>query len=216
MAKPSKFFGSYCAECQYIREHDHAFVQSISYSDYTTLTLLAVGVEDEVIDDGIFDDSVDDSDQSLTKGAVALMRKNLPKYVVKSFITAGYDTHEVIAELKTDDEPGHSLDEIESYINKACVGESRFHREGVSSTLCKIPPAHGRRITKFVKEVVQPMLAERKSQKRRLMKNDALENNTCKRKKHRSLSSTSSSSDLPSDEVSCQDWLVLQSLFDSK
>ena len=85
--------------------------------NYTTLPLLTVGMEDEVKDDGIIDDSVDDSDESLTKEAVTLMHKNLPEYVVNSFITAGYDTLEVIAELKTDEEPGNSLDEIESYIN---------------------------------------------------------------------------------------------------
>ena len=44
-------------------------------------------MEDEVKDYGIIDDSVDDSNESLTKGAVALIPKNLQKYVVNSFIT---------------------------------------------------------------------------------------------------------------------------------
>ena len=82
--------------------------------------------------------------------------------------------------------------------------------------LFKIPPGHRCRIAKFVKDILQPMLAQRKTSKRHLMKSDAFENSMCKRKKHTSLSSTSSNSDIISDEVFCHDLVVLQSLFDSK
>ena len=57
-------------------------------------------MEDEVKDHVIIDDSVDDSDECLTNKAVALMCKKLPESVVNSFITAGCDILEVIAELK--------------------------------------------------------------------------------------------------------------------
>ena len=109
---------------------------------YTTLPLLAVGMEDEVKDDVNVDNSVDDSDETLTKEAVTPLRKKLLEYIVNSFITAGYDTFEVIAELKTEEESGNSIAETESYINKECAGDSRFHREGASSTLFKNPPRH--------------------------------------------------------------------------
>ena len=151
MAKPSKFFSSYFAEYQYARLSTTLLqiLTILSYARFHTLiytTLLAVGMENEVKDDVNIDDLVDDSDEGITKEAVALMRKKLPEYVVNSFITARYDKLEVIAGLKTKEEPGNSLDEIESYINKECAGDSRFHREGASSMLFKIPPGHRHQI----------------------------------------------------------------------
>ena len=78
MAKPSKFFSSYFVEYQYARLSNTRLqlLTILSYARfhtliYTTLPLLAVGMEDEVKDDVNIDQSLDDSDESLTKEAVA-------------------------------------------------------------------------------------------------------------------------------------------------
>ena len=55
--------------------------------------------------------------KSLTEEAMKVMNQRLPEYVVNCFISAGFDTLAVIADMDTTSQPGNSLQAIEEYIS---------------------------------------------------------------------------------------------------
>ena len=89
---------------------------------------------------------------SLTKEALQLMKQRLPQYVVDSFVSAGFDTLGVIADMDTSDKPGNSLQAIEEFINSEHPNDVRFTR---GTGTFKFPPGHRHTIARFVREVRQ-------------------------------------------------------------
>ena len=99
---------------------------------------------------------------------LALMEKSLPAYAMKCFIYAGYDTSNVVAQMKTIGTDS-SLDEIESFILKhysdddLCFPPTIVKSEGrddsspaLPSAKCRpfvFPPGHRIRIIDFINSV---------------------------------------------------------------
>ena len=52
--------------------------------------------------------------------ALAMMKDNLPDYIVESFIEAGFDTLDVIAEIDTEN-TNSTLEEIEQFITREFI-----------------------------------------------------------------------------------------------
>ena len=75
--------------------------------------------------------------------AVMAMKETLPKYVMDSFIAAGFDTLEVISEIDTTSEYG--LQEIEQFITDEHKEDDRF-KSGINvSGHFRFLPGHRRR-----------------------------------------------------------------------
>ena len=103
-------------------------------------------VEAPSLQEGCLDDFM------LTSEACALMKQNLPSYVVNSFIATGYDTLDVIAEMNDE-----ALAEIEEIMNNEYSGDACFRNQSSQSSssagVFKFQPGHRKRIKKFVEEV---------------------------------------------------------------
>ena len=53
----------------------------------------------------------------LTEEATKLMKQRLPEHVVNCFLSIGYGTLAVIAEMHTSSEPGNSLQAMEKFVS---------------------------------------------------------------------------------------------------
>ena len=81
------------------------------------------------------------------------MKEKLPKYVVDSFIAAGFDTLKVISEIDTSTD--NDLLEIEQFITVECKEDTRF-KPGFSITgHFKFLPGHRRRVNSFINGLKQ-------------------------------------------------------------
>ena len=101
------------------------------------------------------------------------MRDNLPPYIVRCFLAAGFDTTEVISSMDTSEDTGNSISAIESFITKYYPGHKDFcctpaHAPGVQQPFV-FPPGHRIRITNFISEVKRKYHAPRS--KRKLLPN---------------------------------------------
>ena len=84
--------------------------------------------------------------------ALAMMKDNLPDYIVESFIEAGFDTLDVIAEIDTEN-TNSTLVEIEQFITREFKEDVRFQC-GISVTgHFKFLPGHRRQVNNFIKKV---------------------------------------------------------------
>ena len=85
--------------------------------------------------------------------ALAMMKDNLPGYIVESFIEAGFDTLDVTAEIDTENTIS-TLEEIEQFITREFKENVRFQL-GISVTgYFKFLPGHRRQVNNFIKEEV--------------------------------------------------------------
>ena len=66
------------------------------------------------------------SDNALTNEAYLFMKKMLPSYIVNCFMTTGYDTLDVLAEINDE-----SLAEIEEIVNNEYPNESCFRHQPI-------------------------------------------------------------------------------------
>ena len=101
------------------------------------------------------------------------MRDNLPPYIVRCFLTAGFDTTEVISSMDTSEDTGNSISAIESFIMKYYPGHKDLcctpaPAPGVQQPFV-FPPGHRIRITNFISEVKRKYHAPRS--KRKLLPN---------------------------------------------
>ena len=55
---------------------------------------------------------------------IGLMKQNLPEYVAKCLISAGYDEIEVLSTMGTSEKQGNSIEKIESFIEKRYADSS--------------------------------------------------------------------------------------------
>ena len=62
------------------------------------------------------DSSASAGDSKLTDEALHLMTSKLPKYAVNCFLSAVFDTLEVISHMDVSNNAGNSIEEIEEYI----------------------------------------------------------------------------------------------------
>ena len=86
------------------------------------------------------------------------MKEELPAYVVKCFIAAGFDTLEVIAKMNISNKPGNSIELIEQFISDEYPNNPEYMRSK------KFPPGHRIRIQDFVnkvKHLMKPQLGKR-------------------------------------------------------
>ena len=86
--------------------------------------------------------------------ALAMMKDILPDYIVESFIEAGFDILDVIAEIDTEN-TNFTLEEIEQFITREFMQDACFQR-GVSVTVTghfKFLPGHRRQVNNFIKKV---------------------------------------------------------------
>ncbi|MDA8002571.1 MAG: hypothetical protein MPL62_14930 [Alphaproteobacteria bacterium] len=93
--------------------------------------------------------------ESRTTAAICIMQRKLPGYVVETFIAAGYDTLEAIANMNISNEAGNSLQLIEEYINSTHPNDPKFMRSNVTASMFRFPPGHRQTIESFVKEIKQ-------------------------------------------------------------
>ena len=123
----------------------------------------------------------------LTEEALKLMKQRLPEYVVNCFVSAGFDTLDVIADMDTSSDPGNSLQAIEDFINAEHASDDpKFSRGTMATSTFKFPPGHRHAITKFMKEVKQ--LKEEKKRTCQRSTYDA----TCPKSKRRKVMETAS------------------------
>ena len=81
-----------------------------------------------------------------------MMKDNLPDYIVESFIEAGFDILDVIAEIDTEN-TNSTLEEIEQFITREFKEDVRFQR-GISVTgHFKFLPGHRIQVNNFIKKV---------------------------------------------------------------
>ena len=104
---------------------------------------------------------------SLIEEATKLMKQRLPEYVVNCFISAGFDTLAVIADMDTSSEPGNSLQVIEEFISNEHPNDPKFTRGTMATGMFKFPPGHRHTITKFVKDVKQLQEGKRRQPSKR-------------------------------------------------
>ena len=78
--------------------------------------------------------------------ALALMKDNLPEYVIESFVEAGFDTLDVISQIDTT-----GIEEIEQFITREFVDDVRF-KQGFRVT-GEFLPGHRRQINNFIVKV---------------------------------------------------------------
>ena len=98
--------------------------------------------------EGIFHDEAEKKD-SIEDKTVTLLPAKLPQYVVYCFITAGYDTNDVIKDIND-----KTINDIEEFINDNFPKNQKYiHPDFDINLLCKIPLGHIMRITKFVQEI---------------------------------------------------------------
>ena len=93
--------------------------------------------------------------ESRTLEAISLMQAKLPGYVLNSFLAAGFDTLEVIADMDVSCEPGNSLQLIEEFIHNEHPLDPRFVHGTTTANTFKFPPGHRQSIVKFVQQVKQ-------------------------------------------------------------
>ena len=82
--------------------------------------------------------------------ALKLMKQRLPKYVLNCYVSAGFDTLNVIADTHTISDSGKSLQAVEDYINTEHADDSKFSRGTMDTSTFKFPPGHCHAIAKFV------------------------------------------------------------------
>jgi len=85
--------------------------------------------------------------------AVMAMKEKLPKYVMDSFIAAGFDTLKVISEIDTSSD--NDLQEIQQFITDECKKDTRFKPGFGVSGHFKFLPGHRRRIINFINGLKQ-------------------------------------------------------------
>ena len=85
--------------------------------------------------------------QSEQLKALAMMKDNLPEYIVDSFTEAGFDTLDVISQIDTS-----SVEEIEQFITREFV-DVRFKRGFGVNGQFKFLPGHRRQINNFITKV---------------------------------------------------------------
>ena len=84
--------------------------------------------------------------------ALAMMKDNLPDYIVESFIEAGFDTLDVIAEIDTEN-TNFTLEEIEQFITREFMQDVRFQHSVSVTGHFKFLPGHQRQVNNFIKKV---------------------------------------------------------------
>ena len=87
------------------------------------------------------------------RDASDVMKRKLPAYIIDSFLVAGYDTLDAIADMDVKSSQNNSIQEIEEYISKERQGDPRFSPGKTSSGGFMYPPAHRKLIEKFVSEI---------------------------------------------------------------
>ena len=97
------------------------------------------------------------SPESGTSGentVLILMKKKLPKYIVKCLQAAGYDELETISNMDISDCPGNSISKVENYIDRKFSGNLEYvHDSSMLSSPFEFPPGHRDRICHFVCEI---------------------------------------------------------------
>ena len=116
------------------------------------------------------------------------LKRELPDYVVESFMATGYDTLQVIAKMDTSRNPGNSLEEIEQFISTEFIEDPHFARGVTSIYTFKFLPGDRQRIINFVSNIRKNLDQEEKA-KRLNIKRTATKSNHAqfiKRKKENS------------------------------
>ena len=81
-----------------------------------------------------------------------LMKKKLPKYIVKCLQAAGYDEMNTISNVDISENPGNSISKIENYIDRKFSGNLEYvHDSSMLASPFEFPPGH--RICNFVREL---------------------------------------------------------------
>ena len=88
--------------------------------------------------------------------ALAVMKDNLPEYVVESFIEAGFDTLGVISQIDTP-----TLEEIEQFITREFVEDVRFKCGFGVTGQFKFLPGHRRQINIFITKVKEEAISKK-------------------------------------------------------
>lgn len=94
----------------------------------------------------------EDNHQSEEDKALKAMQEKLTKYVVDSFVAAGFDTLEVISEIDT--KSSNDLDEIEQFVTTECEQDDRLQQGFSVSGSFKFLPGHRRRILNFINGII--------------------------------------------------------------
>ena len=116
------------------------------------------------------------------------LKRELPDYVVESFMATGYDTLQVIAKMDTSRNPGNSLEEIEQFISTEFIEDPHFARGITSIHTFKFLPGDRQRIINFISNIRKNLDQEEKA-KRLNTKRTATKSNhaqSIKRKKENS------------------------------
>ena len=82
--------------------------------------------------------------------AKSLMTTHLPQYLCNCLLLCGFDTLEVISEIKVNStlSAGDSVHEIEKYVNENVPGDMQYTHMAAPS--CKVPPGHRIALQKFI------------------------------------------------------------------
>ena len=83
--------------------------------------------------------------------ALAVMRDNLPEYIVESFVEAGFDTLDVISQIDTN--PNSTLEEIQQFITREFMEDVRFKRGFGVTGQFKFLPGHQLQVNNFITKV---------------------------------------------------------------
>ena len=80
--------------------------------------------------------------QSQEEQAHLALQKELPEYVVESFMVTEYDTLQVISKMDTRNSPGNSLAEIEQFISTKFIDDPHFAHDITSRSAFKFLLCH--------------------------------------------------------------------------
>lgn len=82
--------------------------------------------------------------------AKSLMTSHLPQYLCNCLLLCGFDTLELISEMKVNStsSAGDSVHEIEKYVNENVPGDMQYTH--MAAPTCKVPPGHRIALQKFI------------------------------------------------------------------
>ena len=94
---------------------------------------------------------------------INMMKKSLPDYAVNCLINAGYDNVNSIALMKANEEPGNSLDQIESFIFTHISDDTscRSQRGLLVQENIYISPGHRSVINDFINKIKRELNLKR-------------------------------------------------------
>ena len=104
-------------------------------------------MDEDVKDQSVHDDKKEENpSNSPGESFIKFLHSKLPNYIVNCFITAGYDTMDVVKGI--DDQ---KLNDIEEFINKHFPKNTKYFHPDFDR--CIFPPGHRTRVNHVIKEI---------------------------------------------------------------